>query len=87
MASSPQDQQIGHSPWLQRRSDSPVAHRARWRSDWTPVGLVVLLLTLLILLSALLPRNEAVERVTQVAQDDDKGGAQHPLVVGILAEP
>jgi hypothetical protein len=49
--------------------------------------LVVWLLVLLILLSMFLPANEAVERVKQSAQEDNNGGAQHPPVVGVLADP
>jgi hypothetical protein len=87
MASSSQDPQVGHSLWLQRRSGRQTVRRTRWRSDWTPVGLVVWLLVLLILLSMFLPANEAVERVKQSAQEDNNGGAQHPPVVGVLADP
>ena len=86
MASSLQDPQMGHSLWLQRRSSRQAVRRARWRSDWTPIGLVLLLLGLLILLSVLLPTNEAVERVKQAAEDE-KGSAQHLPVVGVLTEP
>jgi hypothetical protein len=35
----------------------------------------------------LLPRNEAIERVKHAAQNENKGGAQHPPEVVILAEP
>jgi hypothetical protein len=63
----------------------PVFRRVRWRSDWTPVGSVVLLVALLIALSLFLPTNKAVERVKQAAQADKTD--QLPPVVGVLAEP
>lgn len=87
MASSPQDPHVGHSLWLQRRSGRRPTRRVRWRSDWMPVGFVVLLLALLLLLSVFLPTNEAVERVKQVTRDDNTGGAEHTRVVGALSEP
>lgn len=87
MASLPQDPHGGSSLWLQGRFRRPAARKARWRSDWTPAGLVVLLLALFILLSVFLPRNEAIERVKHAAQNENKGGAQHPPEVVILAEP
>jgi hypothetical protein len=85
MASSQQDPQAGHSLWLQRRSGLLPVRRVRWRSDWTPVGSVVLLVALLIALSLFLPTNKAVERVKQAAQADKTD--QLPPVVGVLAEP
>jgi hypothetical protein len=85
MASSQQHPQAGHSLWLQRRSGLRPVRRVRWRSDWTPVGLIVLLVALLIALSLFLPGNKAVERVEQAAQADHT--IQLPPVVGVLAEP
>ena len=86
MAPLPQDPQVGHSLWLQRRSTRRAVRRVQWRSDWTPVGLVLLLLGLLVLLSVFRPTNEAVEQVRQAAQDDGRG-SQDLRVVGVLAEP
>ena len=86
MASLPQDPQVGHSLWLQRRSTRRAVRRAQWRSDWTAVGFMLLLLGLLVLLSVFLPANEAVERVKQAAQDN-RSGSQDLPVVGVLAEP
>jgi hypothetical protein len=86
MASSPKNPQVGHSLWLQRRSGGPSARRVCWRSNWTPVGLVVLLLALLVLLSLLLPVNE-VERLKHAAQDDNTSNTKYPSVVGVLSEP
>ena len=86
MAPLPQDPQVGHSLWLQRRSTRRGVRRVQWRSDWTPVGLVLLLLGLLVLLSVFRPTNEAVEQVRKAAQDDGRG-SQDLRVVGVLAEP
>lgn len=77
----------GHSLWLQRRSGRLRVRRVWWRGDWTPIGLVVLLLALLILLSVIWPRNEVFERAKQAAEDDTTVGTEHPPVVGALAEP
>lgn len=84
MAPLPQNPQVGHSLWLQRRSTRRGVRRVQWRSDWTPVGLVLLLLGLLVLLSVFRPSNEAIE---QVKQADDGRGSQDLRVVGVLAEP
>ena len=84
MTSLPEDPQVGHSLWLQRRSTRRAVRRVQWRSDWTPVGLALLLLGLLVLLSVFRPTNEAVERVKQTVQDE---GSQDLPVVGVLAEP
>ena len=81
MASSSQDPQLEYSMWLQRRS-----RRVGWRTDWTPVGFIMFLLTLLILLSVLLPANDTVEQVRQAGQDASNGAAERALV-GVLAEP
>jgi di/tricarboxylate transporter len=86
MASLPRDPQVGHSLWLQRRSTRRTVRRVQWRSDWTPVGLVLLLLGLLVLLSVFRPTTVAVERVKQAAQDD-RSVSQDLPVVGVLAEP
>ena len=86
MASLPEDPEVAHSLWLQRRSTRRAVRRVQWRSDWTPVGLVLLLLGLLVLLSVFRPTNEAIEQVKQAAQDD-RSGSQALAVVGVLAEP
>ncbi|HKY72403.1 MAG TPA: hypothetical protein VJL88_10835 [Nitrospira sp.] len=86
MASTPLDPQVGHSLWLQRRSRRRVIRRRQWRSDWAPIGLLFVLLGLLLLLSLLLPSNDAVEKVRQAAEQD-KGDLQPPPVVGVLTKP
>ena len=89
MASSLQDPQTAHSLWLQRRSTRKTARRdqrVQWRSDWTPVGLLLLLLGLLVLLSVLLPSHQTFDGVKQAAQNE-RGGSQQLPVVGVLTEP
>ena len=84
MASPLQDPQVAHSLWLQRRSSRRRAG-GQWRSDWTPIGLLLTLLGLLILLVLFLPSNEAVEKAKQAARDQRIGSEETP-VVGVLAE-
>jgi len=86
MASLLEDPEVAHSLWLQRRSTRRAIRRVQWRSDWTPVGMALLLLGLLVLLSVFRPCHEAIERVKQAAQDD-RSGSQALAVVGVLAEP
>jgi hypothetical protein len=86
MASSPQDPQVGHSLWLQRRSTRLAVRRAHWRGDSAPVGLLLLLVGLLILLAVFLPSNDAVEKAKQAA-DDERAGSQQLPVVGVATEP
>jgi len=86
MASLPEDPEVAHSLWLQRRSTRRAVRRVQWRSDWTPVGVALLLLGLLVLLSVFRPSHEAIERVKQTVQDD-RSGSQDLPVVGVLAEP
>jgi hypothetical protein len=78
MASSLHDPQTAHSLWLQRRSSRRRARRAEWRSDWTPVGLLLMGLGLLLLLALFLPSNEAVEQAKQAAQNQRTGSEQAP---------
>lgn len=85
MASSLRDSQVAHSLWLQRRSSRRRSRRVQWRSDWTPVGLLLILLGLLVLLSLFLPSNQAVEKVKQAAQDQ-RTALQETPVVGVLTE-
>jgi hypothetical protein len=85
MASSQHDPQTGHSLWLQRRSTRRFGRRAEWRSDWTPLGLLVVLLGLLILLSVVLPSHEAVQKFEEAAESE-QSGAQFP-VVGVVSQP
>jgi hypothetical protein len=85
MASSLHDPQRAHSLWLQRRSSRRAPQCAQWRSDWTPLGLLLLLLGLLILLAFFLPNQETVEKVKQAALSEQR--ASQFTVVGGLTEP
>jgi hypothetical protein len=87
MIFSPQDPQLAHSLWLQRRSTQRAARRVQWRSDRTPVSFILLLLGLLILLSIFLPTNGVVHQLKQAAKHDPSGGPQERSVVGVLTEP
>ena len=89
MASSLQGPQTAHSLWLQRRSARLAARRVQrvqWRSDWTPVGLLLLLLGVLLLLTVFLPSHQTIDGAKQAAQDE-RGGSQQLPVVGVLTEP
>ena len=85
MSSSLHDPQMAHSLWLQRRSSRRRGRRTEWRSDWTPVGLLLMLLGLLLLLALFLPSNDAVEKVKQAAQDQ-QSGSQKTSIAGVLTE-
>jgi hypothetical protein len=54
---------------LQRRSAGRRACRVRWRSDWAPLGMLLVLIGILMLLSVFMPSNEAVERAKEVAHN------------------
>ena len=89
MASSPQDPQMAHSLWLQRRSTRLAARRVQrvqWRSDWTPVGLLLLLLGVLVLLTVFLSPHQMDDGVKQAARGE-RGGSEQLPVVGVLTEP
>jgi hypothetical protein len=83
---SPQVPQVGHSLWLQRRSNRKAVRRVHWRGDRTPLGLLLLLVGLLILFAVFLPSNDAVEKAKQAAKTEKADSQQLP-VVGVLTEP
>jgi len=74
------DPDSGHSLWLQLRSTRRKPQRPQWRSDWAPVWILLLLMTILALNSVFMPSNDAVERATQTID-------RQPAVIGALAEP
>lgn len=84
MASSSTDPQLEHSLWLQRRSTGQKTRRPQWRSDWTPVWMLLLLVSILAFFSMILPLNDAVERAEQAAQNTTIH--QQAPVFGALAE-
>jgi len=86
MAPSSTDPMLAHSLWLQRRSARRRARRARWRSDWTPLGMLLLLISFLILILLFMPSNDGVERAKETVHNAI-GQQQQPPIVGALAEP
>ena len=70
MAFSPTDPVFAHSLWLQLLSSKPKHRRPRWRSDWTPLWVPVLLFTILALVYGVMPSNDAIEKTEQAAQKE-----------------
>ena len=65
MAFSPTDPASAHSLWLQLRH-TKRAPRRRWRGDWTPLLVVLLLFGLLLLVYVISPSNDAAEQADQM---------------------
>jgi NADH:ubiquinone oxidoreductase subunit 6 (subunit J) len=61
MAFSPTDPASAHSLWLQLRTTKRTRRR-RWRSDWTPLFVVLLFFSLLLIFYAIMPSNDAPEQ-------------------------
>jgi hypothetical protein len=80
------DPMFARALWLQRRSARLRARPTRWRSDWAPLGMLLLLMGILILFSVLLPNNDAIERAKEAAHSATVGQQQQPPMVGALAE-
>ena len=68
MAFSPTDPVSAHSLWLQLRSTKRKHRRPRWRGDWTPLWVLLLLSSILALSYVIMPSNDAIERADQGAQ-------------------
>lgn len=86
MAFSPTDpasEHPAHSLWLQLRHTNRT--RPRWRSDWTPLWISLLLFSVLAIFYVMMPSNEAVEQAAQAAQQETV--IQGRPVQGALAEP
>ena len=78
MAFSPTDPDSAHSLWLQLRSTKAKRH-PRWRSDWTPVWVSLLLFSVLLIFYAAMPFNDAVEQAKQTSHQEavlQKGQSQ-----------
>ena len=86
VAASSTDRMLAHSLWLQRRSAGRRACRVRWRSDWAPLGMLLVLIGILMLLSVFMPSNEAVEGAKEAAHNAVNQQQQAPMV-GALVEP
>ena len=69
MAFSPTDPASAHSLWLQLRT-SKRTRRRRWRSDWTPLWVSLLLFSVLLIFYALMPSNDVAKQADRAAKDD-----------------
>jgi hypothetical protein len=72
------------SPWLHLTSTRHQIHRTRWRGDWAPIWIVLLLMSILAVFSLLFPPIDLFERSEQAAQN---GKSEQQPVFGALAEP
>lgn len=86
MASSSTDPMLAHSQWLQRRSARRRVRQARWRSDWAPLVMLIVLIGIVILCSVFIPYNDAVERAKE-PMHNAVGQQPQPPMVGALAQP
>ena len=68
MAFSPTDPASAHSLWLQLRN-TKRKRRPGWRSDWMPLWVSLLLLSVLLMFYATMPSNDAVEWAELAAQE------------------
>lgn len=82
MAFSPTDPVSAHSLWLQLRSTKSKRPHSRWRSDWTPFVVPLVLLSLLALIYVMMPSNDAIENAKQAAQKETV--VQESPVLGAL---
>lgn len=71
-------------PWLHLTPTRHQTHRTRWRSDWTPIWTVLLLMSMLAVFSLLFPPIDSLKQGEHAAQNGKS--EQHP-VFGALAEP
>ncbi len=85
MAFSPTDPVLAHSLWLQLRSTRRRPRQSQWRSDWTPLWVVLLLISILAVFSMLLPPIDALERAERTVRDG--ASDQQSLVLGASVNP
>ena len=85
MAFSPTDPVSSHTLWLQLLSSKRKHRRPRWRGDWTPLWVPVLLFTILALAYVMMPSNEAIEKAEHAAQKEKV--LQEPPLFGALTGP
>ena len=71
-------------PWLHLTSTRHQTHRTPWRSDWTPIWIVLLLMSILAVFALMFPPIDSFEQAEQRTQ---KGKSEPLPVVGALAEP
>jgi hypothetical protein len=89
MAFSPTDPVSAHSLWLQLLSTKRKHRRPRWRNDWMPLWVPVLLFTILALVYVMMPSvmmssNDAT-KAEQAAEKETV--LQKPPLFGALAGP
>jgi len=61
------------SPWLHLTPTRHQTYRTRWRSDWTPVWITLLLISLLAVFANLFPPIDALQKVEPAVQDGTIG--------------
>lgn len=66
MAFSPTDPASAHSLWLQLRSTKRKRHPG-WRSEWMPVWVSLLLFSILLIVYAIMPFNDAPEQAKETS--------------------
>lgn len=71
----------GLYPWVHLRSTQLRARRPQWRSDWEPVWMLLLLISILGLFSFIMPANDSIEMAKQAVQN-----AQRPSVFSAAIE-
>ena len=71
-------------PWLHLTSTRHQTHRTPWRSDWTPIWIVLLLMSILAVFSLLFPPIDSLEQAEQATQN---GKSEQQLVFGALVVP
>ena len=69
MAFSSPDPASAYSLWLQLRT-TKRKRRHRWRSDWMPLLVVLLLFSLLLIVYVTMPPNDAPEQTNQASQQE-----------------
>jgi len=85
MAFSPTDHVSAHSLWLQLLSSKRKHRRPRWRSDWIPVWLPLLLFTILAIGYVMMPSNNAIGKAEHAAQKER--ALQELPLLGALTGP
>ena len=82
MAFSPTDPVSAHSLWLQLRTTKRTRRR-RWRSDWTPLLVSLLLFSLLLIFYTTIPSDDASEQANQSSLQET--GLQGPSMTILVA--
>lgn len=69
MAFSPTDPTSAHSLWLQLRT-TRRKRQSPWRSDWTPLWVSLLLLSVLLIFYAIMPFDDAAEQAKRTSHKE-----------------